>query len=483
MRYTSFMQFVSFTFLAFLLVVFVLFLIVKSKKVRMPLLLLANLVFYAFGGSWIGLLIFVGTMALFYGFALLIARHKRKWLLCISILVSLAPLILCKYIPYYLSLFGASNNAFATIGIPLGISFFTLQGISYLVDVYRDEVTAEKNPLYVGIYLSLFSVVTSGPFCSASSIFSQLKEPHPFDYDESADGFRKMAIGLFLKLLIAENLGAVVNTFYNAPNTEHYGLMLLVSTIFFAFQLYADFYGYSLMAQGSAKTIGIQLPDNFHQPYLSSSISSFWGRWHMSFQKWLQKYIYIPLGGSHVKLWRVLVNVLIVFLVSGLWHGSGVTFLIWGGLNGIYVCLERLLKLNSKNKRGAAKVIGLIYTFVLICVSWIFFRANSLADALTIFRQIFVGIPTDLIAIIRHQLSISALFPHAISFLVSFLLSIIGIACMIALDVVERRRGQLSLLCVKWNVVARWAFYIGIVAIAVGFGVWGGVSEFMYAQF
>lgn len=479
------MTFFSLEFLLFFIVTLVIFIFVRKTKFRLPLLLIANLLFYAFGGGFIALGIFVVIIAFFYGYAFLIKKYRKKITLVLGIILSLLPLFLFKYLQYILKVSNVHtmDSFFTTVGVPLGISFFTLQGISYFADVYTGKVEVEKNPLYVGIFLSLFSTVTSGPFESPSDIFTQLKKDYVYDYDQIVTGLKNMAIGMFLKLFISESLGYVISNYYSAPATNYYSIWLLISTVFFAFQLYADFYGYSLIAKGSAEAIGIELMDNFHQPYMSSSISSFWSRWHISFQKWLTKYIYIPLGGSRVKTPRILLNVMIVFFVSGLWHGSGLTFIIWGLLNGVYVCLERLLHINSKAKTGWRRVVGFIYTFIFITISWIFFRANSLSDAGIIFKQIFVGIPTDLYAIAKGTISIKAFVPTQINLILRLIFSFIGIILICLLDIYERKYGSLALGTKRWKVVWRYVFYISIICLAVGLGVWGGASEFMYAQF
>ncbi|MCQ2802198.1 MAG: hypothetical protein MJ225_00705 [Bacilli bacterium] len=474
------MNFFSLEFLIFFIAILVIFIFVKKAKVRLPLLLLANLVFYSIGGGFIALGIFVAIIAYFYGYSFLIKKYKKKWTLILGIVLSLLPLLFFKYLSYIFRQYNVStfSGVFSTVGVPLGISFFTLQGISYFADVYSGKVEVEKNPLFVGIFLSLFSTVTSGPFENYSHVVDQLKKDYEFNYEQTADGLKNMVLGMFLKLFVAENLGIIVNAYYTSPGGNYSSLWLLLSTILFGFQLYADFYGYSLIAKGTAETMGIELMDNFHQPFLSSSISSFWSRWHISFQKWLTKHIYIPLGGSRVKTPRILANVLIVFLVSGLWHGTGLTFICWGLVNGLYICLERLLHLNSKQKVGWRRIVGTIYTFIFITISWIFFRANSISDVGIIFKQIFVGVPKDLYHAFNGTISWAVFNP---SVRVGF--GFIGLFLVWILDFVERKFGSLVTIINKWNSVLRLIFYIALIFVAIGFVKWGETSEFMYAQF
>jgi|GEM_PF-2536706 len=475
--------FTSLGFLVFFIIVLFTLSFVKKQRIRVIFILLANLIFYSLSGGWIAFVFLILYIWLIYGLSYLLKAFRNKVVLTISIVLSIVPLLLLKYLTYYLGLAGIKIGFFNNIGLPLGLSFFTLQAISYLAEIYKRSIEFEKNPIYLGIYLSLFSIVTSGPIESPNHIISQLKKDYEFDYDKTVVGLRYMGIGLFLKLFIADSLGYIVDIYYSDPGANYYSIMLLVSTIFFAFQLYADFCGYSLMAKGSADSIGIDVIDNFHQPYISSSVSSFWSRWHVSFQRWLTKYIYIPLGGSRVNTFRVYLNILIVFLVSGFWHGSGFTFLIWGALNALFLIVERLLGWNSKEKAGARRVIGFIYTIVFIGFSWIFFRANSVTDAFIIIKQILVNIPKDLVAILTHRVAISSFFSTHIAWLLRFSFSIIGIILIILLDVRERRNGPLAISCSNWKIGYRFLFYISLICIAVGLGMWGTYNEFMYAQF
>lgn len=477
------MDFISIEFGVFFLAVILLFIFVKKKTPRNILLVITNLLFVGLGGGIASLITLITLCLYFYVAPLLINKFHKKFVFVLSIILSIIPLLVFKYLQYYLGLANIQNNVLISIGVPLGISFYTLQGISYISDSYHEKCSTQKNPIYVWVYLSLFSIVTSGPFESSENIFNQINKDYEYNEKTITHGLKTIVFGVFFKIFISQSLAYVVNTYYNNPGLNNISFWLLISTIFFAFELYSDFYGYSLIAKGSAEVLGIEVSDNFHQPYFSSSISTFWSRWHISFQRWLTKYIYIPLGGSRVSTPRVIVNVFIVFLVSGFWHGSSLTFLLWGAINGLFVVVEKLTGLNRKDKRGWKRVVGFLYTFIFITITWIFFRANTFADALTIFKQIFVAIPTDIAALIKGGVSIQAFIPQNINLLLRFFLSILGIIIITIVDIHERKHGSVVNSIDKWHFVGRYGFYIILICFAVGFGVWGGGNQFLYAQF
>ena len=280
--------------------------------------------------------------------------------------------------------------------LPVGISFYTFQALGYTIDVYRKDVEAEKNFIDYALFISFFPQLVAGPIERSGHILHQLKEYHPFRYENIKTGIYPVLWGLFKKVVIADNLASMVNTVYNHPQNQGGGAFL-VATVAFAFQIYCDFSAYSDIARGSARMLGFRLMENFDCPYFAASIQDFWRRWHISLSSWFKDYLYFPLGGSRKGKARTCLNVMIVFFVSGLWHGAALTFVAWGLLNGLYQVVSKLIdplrqKLLSRlpiRREGAPyRCFQVAVTFVLTCIAWVLFRANSLPDALTAYQAI-----------------------------------------------------------------------------------------------
>jgi alginate O-acetyltransferase complex protein AlgI len=479
------MSFYSFYFLLLFFFLLCLFSLCRNKWVKLAFLLFGNLVFYYLnGGLWalVFLVVFIGGI---YGLGFFLATHPKRVLFVLSLVLSLLPLVAYKYVSTIFGYF-LPGNGYSTfinqITIPLGLSFVTLNAIAYLSEIYTGKMSNERNLLIFSIYLSLFSYIVSGPIEDPKTMIQDLNENHPFDYENVAIGLRRMGLGLFLKVFIADSLGYIVNSVFGGLSTSS-ALMIVFASIAFTFEIYADFYGYSLIAQGSAQALGLSLSDNFHQPYLSSSLSLFWRRWHMTFQNWLMNYIYFPLGGSRCPKWRIAINLLIVFLASGLWHGAGFTFIVWGLLNGLYLLIERAFGLNKKAKKGTSRIFGTIVTFLLISLSWVFFRSASLSDALVVFRAIFYGAWKEAFAVLTKSISLLSLLPSNSTSILRMIFGVVGIAFLICLDFSERKKGSLAIRSAGWRPALRWTCYLSLIIISVGIGVWGSVSPFMYAQF
>ncbi len=289
----------------------------------------------------------------------------------------LAPLLFFKYAP---------RELHPDIIFPLGISFFTFQSLSYIADCFKNKVEPERSLLNVALFVSFFPVVSSGPIQRAGNLIPQFKEAHRFDYGSATDGLKLFAWGMFKKLCVADRIAAYVNYVYGSADSQ-YGSALLLATVLYSFQIYCDFSGYSDMAIGAAKYCGFDVGKNFDHPYLAQSVGDFWRRWHISLSSWLRDYVYIPLGGSRVALPRIYFNLLATFLVSGIWHGAGWTFVVWGALHGLYQCAGRAAKpLLEKAKIPAA--VKILVTFCLVTFAWIFFRAESLGQAALVVRKI-----------------------------------------------------------------------------------------------
>lgn len=378
------MSFISLSFAVFFVLFVSLYHIVgRLKKIDVPaqqiLLLSASFVFYAFADfRFVSFLLYIIAISYFGG---LFSRNRI--LLATFLIADIAPLLFFKYAP---------RNWLTHIFFPLGLSFFTFQSISYIADCYTKKIEVEHNPLIVAQFVSFFPVISSGPIQRADKLIPQMKTVHHFDYDNATDGMKLFAWGLFKKLCIADRIAVYVNFVYGNVS-EQYGLALLLATVLYSFQIYCDFSGYSDMAIGIARYIGFDAGKNFDHPYLSQSVGEFWRRWHISLSLWLRDYVYIPLGGSRVALPRIYMNIIITFLVSGVWHGSTWNFVIWGLLHGIYQCVGRAAKPVFEKARLPAW-LKVVVTFCLVTFAWIFFRAENLSEAMIVIKKIF-NIPNN----------------------------------------------------------------------------------------
>ncbi|TPN89127.1 MBOAT family O-acyltransferase [Aquimarina algicola] len=418
------MLFNSFEFLFFLPTVFILYWIVLGRSIQLQniLLLIASYIFYGWW-DWRFLSLIAASTLLDYciGIALDKTNHKsvKKRLLWLSILFNLGLLGFFKYFNFFIE---SWVDALASIGyvsqnvwmleivLPVGISFYTFQTMSYSIDIYRGKLKPTKNFIAFAAFVSFFPQLVAGPIERATNLVPQFLSKREFSYQIISKGIKLMIWGFFLKLVVADRAAIYVDAVYN--NIEsHQGLSFVFATVLFAFQIYGDFAGYSLIAIGTAKLFGFDLMTNFRRPYFSSSVSEFWARWHISLSTWFRDYLYIPLGGNRVAKPKWLFNLFITFLVSGLWHGAKWTFVVWGAINGVYLILEILLI--KKNRKG---ILNILVTFCLINFAWIFFRANTLADAGQMIKTIFtnpgrlyIGSGDDITASIYSVLAISIL--------------------------------------------------------------------------
>ena len=335
------------------------------------------------------------------------SRALRRFLLAITLIVCLGTLFFYKYFDF---LSGTVFDIARSFGyrakpisldliLPVGISFYTFQTLSYVIDVYRGEVKAERNFFFYALFVSFFPQLVAGPIERPDNLIPQLKDPKPFSSDNAIKGAKHMMVGFFKKVCVADTVAVFVNSVYNAPD-EATGLGVIIATVLFAVQIYCDFSGYTDIAIGCARIMGIRLMQNFDHPYHATSIKEFWSRWHISLSSWFRDYLYIPLGGNRRGRVRRLLNVLIVFLVSGLWHGAAWTFVIWGLIHGIYQVIgdltikprNKLLSLVGLKERSPLVIwVRRFITFVLVSFAWIFFRANSLADARLLLARLFTG--------------------------------------------------------------------------------------------
>ena len=280
--------------------------------------------------------------------------------------------------------------------LPVGISFYTFQALGYTMDVYRDDISSEKNFFHYALFVSFFPQLVAGPIERSKNLLKQLKTYHKFDFEMARDGLFLMLWGFFLKIVLADRIAIFVDTVYGDYN-KYAGWYLIIATILFAFQIYCDFMGYSTIAMGAAEILGIQLMENFNAPYLATSVTDFWRRWHISLTSWFKDYLYIPLGGSRKGKTRKYLNKMTVFCVSGLWHGASLSYVAWGGINGLYQVVGEILQpirnkavsvFQLNRKSLGHRLIHIVGTFILVDFSWIFFRADRLLVAFKVIQKI-----------------------------------------------------------------------------------------------
>jgi alginate O-acetyltransferase complex protein AlgI len=452
------MSFTSPVYLLLLLIVWLLYWQLDRSRQNI-LIVVASFVFYGWW-DWRFLALLITTTGIDYAAALAMGREReqsrrRKWLL-VSLVSNLGALGLFKYfnffstqLAYLLTTFGLKTDPILLrVILPLGISFYTFQALSYAIDVYRGRLEPVRDAVQYFCFISFFPHLVAGPINFAKDLLQQFERERFFDRNEAADGARQMLLGYFKKMVVADNLAPIVNAAYG--NIAHAtGWQLLIATYGFAFQIYCDFSGYTDIAIGSAKLFNLHLMRNFDTPYFAQSIPDFWRRWHISLTTWFREYVYISLGGNRAGKARQALNIVIVFLLSGLWHGANWTFVVWGALHGFFY-LGSWFFLAAKTEGGASgwfiRSLRILLTFHLVCFAWIFFRAASLSDAwlvITKILNIFVAPNT-------HGLAIKIL--------------LLGAAVCVFEWLSHYTRG---LMLTKWRPFARWAFYYAIVLIVI----------------
>lgn len=404
------MLFNSADFALFLPVVFILYWFVTNKSLTMQniLLLVSSYFFYAcWDWRFLFLLIFSTLLDFFTGLKIAgsESKAKRRFWLWLSILINLGFLGLFKYYNFFASSFSGfvAHLGFQVhpwtlkVILPVGISFYTFHGLSYVIDIYNKRIQPEKNFVEYSVFVSFFPLLVAGPIERATHLLPQIKRPRTLEYYKAVDGLKQILWGLFKKVVIADNFAHYVNGVFNNPDA-YSGRAHVIASLFFAIQIYCDFSGYSDIALGTARLFGMELLRNFAFPYFSRDIAEFWRRWHISLSTWFRDYLYIPLGGSKVGAWKKIRNTFIIFLVSGFWHGANWTFIFWGLLNAIYIMPSILFKTNRNNLDIVAQgrlypslkeFISMVVTFSLTVFAWIFFRSDSLAGALHFIKGVF----------------------------------------------------------------------------------------------
>ena len=474
------MSFISISFAIFFLILVVLYHII-ARVAKNPvliqniLLLAASLVFYAFADlRFLPFLFYIIIVSYIAG-----RLCKNKTIFILFLIADIAPLFAIKYCPLILH----THWIF-----PLGISFFTFQSISYIVDTYTKKIPSEKNFLNVALFISFFPIITSGPIQRAGNLIPQFQNVRTFDYNNATDGMKLFAWGMFKKLCIADRIAVYVNYVYGNVN-DGYGLAILLATVLYSFQIYCDFSGYSDMAIGIARYLGFDVGKNFDHPYLSKSVGEFWRRWHISLSSWLRDYVYIPLGGSRVALPRIYLNILITFLVSGIWHGSTWNFVIWGLLHGIFQCIGRATK-SFWEKIKVPSFIRIFITFCLVTFAWIFFRSNNLQEAGIVISKI-AQVPQNIsqFFLIKGNLgmkeAIRALFALNDDNFGGFsgMIKLFAILCIFILcELKTQRRDGITLIKSK-SLLIRWILYTLLVYILFIHINLSSNTEFLYFAF
>ncbi len=401
------MLFNSLTFLIFISL-FIPAYFLTHGKVRLWLCLLSSYLFYGWWDYRFLLLIFALTLINYYcGLHMLDAaenrhRHSHKFI-WISMLSSLGILGFFKYFNFFSSnIVSLFNNLGINIDplaidiiLPVGISFYTFQTMSYTIDIYRYQIKPEKSLLKFSTFVAFFPQLVAGPIVRASVFIPQLRSDRFPTTEDIITGLQWVIWGFFLKVVVADSLALVVDVRFENP-LNHNALSLLTGVIFYAFQIYGDFAGYSLIAIGIARILGFHFPENFHKPYFASSITEFWRRWHISLSTWLRDYVYISLGGNRQGHFNMYRNLMITMLLGGLWHGASWNFIIWGALHGFYLLLDKFFCKIKDGRSGRIKtsvfvypvrLIKILFTFTLVCIAWVFFRAADLSDALLILNK------------------------------------------------------------------------------------------------
>lgn len=484
------MLFNSFHFLVFFIIVTSLYFVLPYNK-RWLLLLISSSYFYmAFVPIYILILGFTIFIDYFAGLYIEEAEGKmRKLLLIISLTANIGVLAIFKYynflnenFSFLMHGFGLENPIpYLSILLPIGLSFHTFQAMSYTIEVFRGHQKAERHFGIYSLYVMFYPQLVAGPIERPQNLLHQFREKYDFDYDRVTSGLRLMAWGLFKKVVIADRLAILVDSVYSNPQS-HNSLSLIIATIFFSFQIFCDFSGYSDMAIGASRVMGFKLMTNFNKPYSSRSIHEFWGRWHISLSTWFRDYLYISIGGNRVTIPRWYLNLFIVFLVSGLWHGASWTFVIWGALHGFYlvfgmITLKYREKVNKLLLFDRMPFIPKLSTFFLVAFAWIFFRANGVDSAIYIVKSLFNGIPDVINKILNHQPLLEYLGLGKMDYILSVFL-------ILLLETVHHFQGKknLSDIFTKKPVYVRWAVYSCFVLIILFFGVFEN-RQFIYFQF
>ena len=487
------MTFTTLTFLIFLALVFPLYWGLRNRTGQNLLIVVASYVFY---GWWdwrfCGLMLLASLLD--YGVGLGLNRTtvpgRRRALLTLGLAGNLGMLGYFKYFNFFAASFQAAAASLGwsvdaltlQVVLPVGISFYTFQTMSYSIDIYRGKLRGTTHLIEYLAYVSFFPQLVAGPIERATHLLPQFFKARVFNHDRAVDGCRQMLWGFFKKMVIADNLGPVVDAVFNRP-ADFGGGELAVATVFFAVQIYCDFSAYSDIAIGLARLFGFELMQNFAYPYFSQSLGEFWRRWHISLTTWFRDYVYLPLGGARVSAGRRIFNVQLTFLLSGIWHGASWHFLAWGALSGLAVLPETLstrrITLRATDVPGgetflpSLRTLGrMLLTFSIVCVGWIFFRANTISDAWLILQRIATGafqLDSVYLGLMRAQAEPAGN------------LVFLALAVLVGVEWMQRRLPH-PLFLTGWSRPARWLIYFALTGAILYAGSYG-TNQFIYFQF
>lgn len=478
------MLFNSINFAIFLPIVFILYWFATTGNLKRQniLLLVSSYFFYAcWNWRFLFLLIFSTALDYYTGIKMSDAQNQntKKFWFWLSITINLGFLGVFKYYNFFVQSFvdGAShfglhiNYWTLNVILPVGISFYTFHGLSYVIDIYKNRIQAEKNFIDYSVFVSFFPLLVAGPIERATHLLPQIQTKRIFNYTKAVDGLRQILWGLFKKIVIADQCAQYANSTFNHYD-QYSGSSLLLGAILFAFQIYGDFSGYSDIAIGTAKLFGIELLRNFAYPYFSRDIAEFWRRWHISLSTWFRDYLYIPLGGSKGGTWMKVNNTFVIFIVSGFWHGANWTFIIWGFLNALYILPSIIFNTNRNNinivAQGkylptAKEFFQILFTFILTVFAWIFFRAENLLVAI----KYIEGIAT------KSLFSFPAQMPKMLIFLIPIFMMIEWLG--------REDKHAIEKLGVKFPKIIKWGLYYTIIFFIFHFA--SSEQQFIYFQF
>ena len=469
------MLFNSWQYAVFLPVVFLVYYAVP-KRYRPYILLAAGFVYYAFAGVRFTLLLACSAAVSWYAAMQIEKKQNPRLWLYTALLINLGILFVFKYFNFFISTFASVFHAEVhtlQLILPAGISFYTFSSVSYVIDVYREKMPAEHSLLYYALYAAYFPKLLAGPIERADSLLKQFHEDREFDYDRALYGTRLIVWGLFKKMVIADTLAKYVSQVYGSLSRSSGGT-LLAAAVFYSIQIYCDFSGYSDTAIGTSELFGYHLRENFCRPYFASSLQDFWRRWHISLSTWFRDYVYIPLGGSRCAAWKRDLNLIITFLCSGLWHGASWTFVFWGLVHGLGQVLENHL-IPRRKKKLPARLLGMLAVFVFTTIAWIFFRADTIADAGYIISHMFNGIthPASYVRTAYNELGIDGF---------TLLCIFTGVLVLIIVDSVSEKYDVLSRMK-DWHPAVRWIVCVFFVLLMILILPVRSSNEFLYFRF